>query len=98
MNAKIVVLAGDGIGPEVVAEGRKVLNAVAAKFNHQFSFDEQLMGGRAIDEAGTSLPDATVAACKAADAVLLGAVGGPKWDNPNAKDRPERGLLGIRKA
>jgi 3-isopropylmalate dehydrogenase len=98
MNAKIVVLAGDGIGPEVVAEARKVLSAVGEKYNHTFHFDEQLMGGRAIDEVGSSLPDATVAACKAADAVLLGAVGGPKWDNPNAKDRPERGLLGIRKA
>ena len=74
MNAKIVVLAGDGIGPEVVAEARKVLNAVAGKFNHSFQFDEQLMGGRAIDELGTSLPDATVEACKQADAVLLGAV------------------------
>jgi 3-isopropylmalate dehydrogenase len=98
MNANIVVLAGDGIGPEVVAEARKVLTAVGEKFNHTFRFDEQLMGGRAIDELGTSLPDETVAACKQADAVLLGAVGGPKWDNPHAKDRPERGLLGIRKA
>jgi 3-isopropylmalate dehydrogenase len=82
----------------VVAEARKVLSAVGEKYNHRFAFDEQLMGGRAIDELGTSLPDATVEACKKADAVLLGAVGGPKWDNPNAKDRPERGLLGIRKA
>ncbi len=98
MKAKIVVLSGDGIGPEVVAEARKVLTAVAGKFDHTFQFDEQLMGGRAIDEVGNSLPDETVAACKVADAVLLGAVGGPKWDNPNAKDRPERGLLGIRKA
>jgi 3-isopropylmalate dehydrogenase len=98
MNAKIVVLAGDGIGPEVVAEARKVLSAVGEKYHHHFEFDEQLMGGRAIDELGTSLPDATVEACKKADAVLLGAVGGPQWDNPNAKDRPERGLLGIRKA
>ncbi len=98
MKAKIVVLSGDGIGPEVVAEARKVLTAVAGKFDHTFQFDEQLMGGRAIDEVGNSLPDETVVACKAADAVLLGAVGGPKWDNPNAKDRPERGLLGIRKA
>jgi 3-isopropylmalate dehydrogenase len=98
MNATIVVLAGDGIGPEVVAEGKKILNAVAEKFGHTFQFNDQLMGGRAIDELGTSLPDATIAACKTADAVLLGAVGGPKWDNPNAKDRPERGLLGLRKA
>ena len=98
MNANIVVLAGDGIGPEVTTEARKILTVVAQKFGHTFEFDEQLMGGRAIDERGTSLPDETVAACKKADAVLLGAVGGPKWDNPNAKDRPERGLLGIRKA
>ncbi len=98
MNAKIVVLAGDGIGPEVTDEARKILNVVAQKFGHKFEFDDQLMGGRAIDERGTSLPDETVAACKSADAVLLGAVGGPKWDSPDAKDRPERGLLGIRKA
>jgi len=98
MKAKIVVLAGDGIGPEVTNEARKILQVVAQKFSHQFEFDDQLMGGRAIDERGTSLPDETVATCKTADAVLLGAVGGPKWDNPNAKDRPERGLLGIRKA
>ena len=98
MNAKIAVLAGDGIGPDVTHEARKVLNAVARKFSHQFSFDEQLMGGIAIDQRGTSLPDETLAACQAADAVLFGAVGGPKWDNPNAKDRPERGLLALRKA
>lgn len=98
MNAKIVVLAGDGIGPEVTGEARKVLSAVAEKFGHQFDFSDQMMGGRAIDELGTSLPDETVAACKTADAILLGAVGGPKWDDPKAKDRPERGLLAIRKA
>ena len=98
MNAKIVVLAGDGIGPEVTDEAKKILDVVAEKFGHSFSYDHQLMGGRAIDEQGTSLPDATVDACKEADAVLLGAVGGPKWDNPNAPDRPERGLLALRKA
>lgn len=98
MQAKIVVLAGDGIGPEVTAEALKVLNAVAGKFGHTFAFDAQLMGGCAIDATGASLPDATVAACRAADAVLLGAVGGPKWDNPQAADRPERGLLALRKA
>ena len=98
MDAKIVVLAGDGIGPEVTTEARKVLNAVGKKFSHNFHFDEQLMGGIAIDTVGNSLPDATIEACRTADAILLGAVGGPKWDNPNAKDRPERGLLGIRKA
>lgn len=98
MKATIVVLAGDGIGPEVTDEAKKVLNAVARKFGHEFLYDHQLMGGCAIDALGTSLPDATVAACQAADAVLLGAVGGPKWDNPNAPDRPERGLLAVRKA
>ena len=98
MEAKIVVLAGDGIGPEVTTEARKVLDAVGKKFSHRFNFDEQLMGGIAIDTVGNSLPEATVEACRTADAILLGAVGGPKWDNPNATDRPERGLLGIRKA
>jgi 3-isopropylmalate dehydrogenase len=98
MKATIVVLAGDGIGPEVTDEAKKVLNAVARKFGHEFVYDHQLMGGCAIDALGTSLPDATVAACQAADAVLLGAVGGPRWDNPNAPDRPERGLLAVRKA
>lgn len=98
MDATIVVLAGDGIGPEVTGEAEKVLSAVAGKFGHSFEFNHQMMGGRAIDELGTSLPDATVDACKQADAVLLGAVGGPKWDNPKAPDRPERGLLAIRKA
>ncbi len=98
MDAKIVLLAGDGIGPEVTTEARKVLDAVGKKFSHSFHFDEQLMGGIAIDTVGNSLPEATVEACQTADAILLGAVGGPKWDNPNATDRPERGLLGIRKA
>ncbi len=98
MNAKIVVLAGDGIGPEVTNEAKKVLDAVGSRFGHTFSYDHHLMGGCAIDALGTSLPDETVAAAKSADAVLLGAVGGPKWDNPNAADRPERGLLAIRKA
>ncbi len=98
MNARIVVLAGDGIGPEVTQEAQKVLGAVAEKFGHRFQFDHQLMGGRAIDELGTSLPEATLEACRAADAILLGAVGGPKWDNPHAPDRPERGLLALRKA
>lgn len=96
MKASIVLLPGDGVGPEVVTETRKVLDAVASKYNHQFSYDTQLIGGIAIDETGDPLPDATLAACKVADAVLLGAVGGPKWDNPNAKTRPEKGLLAIR--
>ena len=97
MKAKIVVLAGDGVGPEVVAEARKVLEAVASKKGHEFSFENQLIGGIAIDETGDPLPEATLKACKGAEAVLLGAVGGPKWDDPNDKTRPEKGLLAIRK-
>jgi len=96
MQAKIVLLPGDGIGPEVVAEGAKVLKAVAAQFGHTFEFSEQLVGGSAIDQTGTALPDATLAACQSADAVLLGAVGGPKWSDPRAAVRPEQGLLGLR--
>jgi 3-isopropylmalate dehydrogenase len=98
MFATITILPGDGIGPEVVAEGAKVLQAVATRWNHQFDLREALIGGCAIDQMGTSLPPETVKLCETADAVLLGAVGGPKWDDPQAKDRPERGLLGIRKA
>ena len=98
MQAHIVVLAGDGIGPEVTDEAKKILAAVAHKWGHSFQFEHQLMGGCAIDQLGTSLPEATVDACLHADAVLLGAVGGPKWDIPTAPDRPERGLLAIRKA
>ena len=97
MKANIVLLPGDGIGPEVVAATRALLEAVAQNFGHEFSFDEQLIGGAAIDATGAPLPEATVAACRDADAVLLGAVGGPKWDDPLAAVRPEQGLLGIRK-
>jgi len=97
MHANIVTLPGDGIGVEVVAEGIKVLKAVADTFCHTFTYDERLMGGCAIDAAGNPLPDETLAACRAADAVLLGAVGGPKWSDPAAKVRPEQGLLGLRK-
>lgn len=97
LHARLVVLAGDGIGPEVTGEAVKVLQAVAARFGHIFTFDAQMMGGCAIDAHGTSLPAATVEAARAADAILLGAVGGPKWDNPQAADRPERGLLALRK-
>jgi 3-isopropylmalate dehydrogenase len=97
MRAAIVVLPGDGIGPEVVAEGLKVLSAVAKKFGHEFITREALIGGAAIDATGTALPDATLKLCQDADAVLLGAVGGPKWDDPKAKVRPEQGLLAIRK-
>jgi 3-isopropylmalate dehydrogenase len=97
MKADIVLLPGDGIGPEVVAEAVRALQAIAGKFGHTFSFTERLMGGCSIDKYGSSLTDETLADCKACDAVLLGAVGGPRWDDPNAKDRPERGLLALRK-
>jgi 3-isopropylmalate dehydrogenase len=98
MHATIAQLPGDGIGPEVVAEGRRALAAVADAFGHAFSFREALLGGCAIDATGEPLPEETLGACREADAVLLGAVGGPKWDNPEAKVRPEQGLLGLRKA
>jgi 3-isopropylmalate dehydrogenase len=98
MKAKIVVLGGDGIGPEVTREGVRALQAVANRFGHEFAFEDHLIGGIAIDATGSPLPDATTNACKSADAVLLGAVGGPKWSDPNAKVRPEQGLLAIRKA
>jgi len=97
MNFKITLLPGDGIGPEVVGEAVRVLEVIASKYNHTFNFQERLMGGCSIDKYGQSITDETLADCKASDAVLLGAVGGPKWDDPNAKDRPERGLLALRK-
>jgi 3-isopropylmalate dehydrogenase len=97
MNFNIILLPGDGIGPEVVSEAVRVLDVIAGKYNHTFQFAERLMGGCSIDQDGTSLTDETLADCQAADAVLLGAVGGPKWDDPAAKDRPERGLLRLRK-
>lgn len=98
MQAVITVLPGDGIGPEVAAQGVRVLRAVADRGGHTFALREALLGGCAIDAVGTALPDETVALCLEADAVLLGAVGGPKWDDPDAHARPEQGLLGIRKA
>lgn len=97
MQAKIVVLPGDGIGPEITAVAQKVLARVAEKYKHDFQFEEHLIGGIAIDQTGTALPESTLAACKTAQAVLLGAVGGPRWDDPTAKVRPEQGLLAIRK-
>jgi 3-isopropylmalate dehydrogenase len=98
MNAQIVVLPGDGIGTEVTAEAVKVLLAVGQRWNHRFELKEALLGGIAIDRTGTALPQETLELCRASDAVLLGAVGGPKWDDPHAKVRPEQGLLGLRKA
>lgn len=98
MKANIALTPGDGIGPEVVNEARLVLEAVAQRHGHHFNFTQHLLGGCAIDAHGTAMPDDTLAACQAADAVLLGAVGGPKWDDPQASVRPEQGLLAIRKA
>ncbi|WP_130617081.1 3-isopropylmalate dehydrogenase [Dyella amyloliquefaciens] len=98
MRAQIVTLPGDGVGPEVTAAAVAVLDAVAAHFDHHFHFEEQLIGGCAIDATGEPLPTASLEACKAADAVLLGAVGGPKWSDPNAPVRPEQGLLALRAA
>ena len=97
MHANIVVLPGDGIGPEIVSATLPVLEAVAARHGHAFAFEQHDIGGIAIDRHGVPLPDSTLAAAKQADAVLLGAVGGPKWSDPNAKVRPEQGLLAIRK-
>ncbi len=97
-NYKITLLKGDGIGPEIVNQAVKVLDKAAEKFNFTVEYDEALLGGCAIDATGVPLPDETVAKCKASDSVLLGAVGGPKWDNQPGNNRPEAGLLGIRGA
>jgi 3-isopropylmalate dehydrogenase len=97
MQSNIVLLPGDGIGPEVVAAAVRVLHAIEEKYGHKFNFSEHLAGGCSIDASGTALTDDTLKACQAADAILLGAVGGPKWDNPTAKVRPEQGLLALRK-
>jgi 3-isopropylmalate dehydrogenase len=98
MEMRICLLAGDGIGPEIMEQGVRVLETVAGKFGHDMEFTDALIGGAAIDETGDPLPQETVEACKAAHAVLLGAVGGPRWDNLTGAERPEAGLLGIRKA
>jgi 3-isopropylmalate dehydrogenase len=95
---RIAVLPGDGIGPEVVAEAIKVLRAVEQRFDHRFELTEDLIGGSAIDATGNPLPPATLALAKRSDAVLFGAVGGPKWDDPRATVRPEQGVLGLRVA
>lgn len=96
MRATIVTLPGDGVGPEVTAAAVRVLEAVAGRWGHAFTVREALMGGCAIDVTGDPLPDETLRACEAADAVLLGAVGGPKWSDPSAPVRPEQGLLRLR--
>lgn len=98
MKKHIAVLAGDGIGPEITNGAMEVLKAVAEKYDHEFTFEPLLIGGSAIDECGEPLPAHTVERCLASDSVLLGAVGGPKWDSLSGDKRPEAGLLGIRKA
>lgn len=97
MDYKIAVIPGDGIGPDIVEETLKVMDKIGEKFGHTFTYTEVLMGGVAIDKTGEPLPQETLEVCKNSDAVLLGAVGGPKWDNLPGNKRPEAGLLGIRK-
>lgn len=96
--AHIVALPGDGIGPEVVGAALEVLIVIGTQFGHRFTVEHKLLGGCAIDATGTALPEDTLETCLKADAVLLGAVGGPQWDDPTAQVRPEQGLLGIRQA
>ena len=96
-KANIAVLPGDGIGPEVMEQGVRVLRAAETRFGHHFDLQHGIVGGCAIDEFGAALPDATLKTCKRSDAVLFGAVGGPKWDDPKASVRPEQGLLALRK-
>ena len=96
-RANIAVLPGDGIGPEVMEQGLRVLRAAESRFGHDFTLQDGIVGGCAIDEFGTALPDDTLKTCKKSDAVLFGAVGGPKWDDPKAPVRPEQGLLALRK-
>ena len=96
MNFKIAVIKGDGVGPEIINEGIKVLNKIEKKYNHKFELTEVFAGGCAIDKENTPLPERTLEECKKSDAVLLGAVGGPKWDNIDPSIRPEKGLLGLR--
>jgi 3-isopropylmalate dehydrogenase len=98
VKATIAVLAGDGIGREVTAEAVRALERVASRFDHRFEFESALLGGAAIDATGAPLPPPTLALAQRADAILLGAVGGPKWSDPNAPVRPEQGLLQLRKA
>ncbi len=97
MNARIVLLPGDGIGPEIVTQAQHTLESVAGRFGHKLEFQTCLIGGAAIDAEGDPLPESTLVACRDADAILLGAVGGPEWDDPTARVRPEQGLLRIRK-
>ena len=96
MNYKIAVIPGDGIGPDIIKQAVSVLDEVGKKHNHKFDYQYLLAGGCAIDETGAPLPEETLNACKNSDAVLLGAVGGPKWDNLPGNLRPEQALLGLR--
>lgn len=96
MDTLITLLPGDGVGPEVTTAAHRVLEAVAVRFGHKFEFSTQLIGGAAIDQTGNPLPDDTIASCNESDAILLGAVGGPKWSDPSDTVRPEQGLLGLR--
>ena len=96
MSKRVLILPGDGIGSEIVTEAEKVLNALSEKHGLQISTEQGLIGGSAIDETGVPLPDETLAQGKQSDAILLGAVGGPKWDKIERSLRPERGLLAIR--
>jgi len=97
MTKKVLILPGDGIGPEIVSEAVKVLETVNAKFQLNLELDQALVGGAAYDEHGSPLPEVTMEKAKVADAILLGAVGGPKWDNLEDRElRPEKGLLGLR--
>jgi 3-isopropylmalate dehydrogenase len=98
VRARIAVIAGDGIGVEVTDEAVRALTRIAERCGHSFEFEAALLGGAAIDATGEALPAATLEICRRADAVLLGAVGGPKWSDPNAKVRPEQGILQLRKA
>ncbi len=98
MNARIAVLPGDGIGPEIVEQAVKVLEAVGKKYHHHFTFTEAVVGAKAIDVTGNPFPDETYQLCMNSDAVLFGAIGDPKYDNdPKARVRPEQGLLAMRK-
>ena len=97
MRFELAILPGDGVGPEVISSGIRILETVGAKFGHDFEFHYGLIGGAAIDESGVALTQETLGVCRRCRAVVLGAVGGPKWDDPRAEVRPEDGLLALRK-
>ena len=96
MDALIHLLHGDGIGPEVAQSGKNVLARIGQQFGHNFTFSEQYIGGAAIDHCNDPLPSNTISSCKESDAVILGAVGGPKWDNPNAKNKTRARFIGFK--